>query len=111
MGLKEQRAKAKATRSKPAAKQPDIKGMLSEASSVTVAALQEVSRQNSELIAVLQKQIDSQARQLADLIGRPVEVSAGNVDVHLPVRASRFRIEYNEYGRPGWLVPEYEVQH
>lgn len=48
---------------------------------------------------------------LAKIAALSVEVNAGDTNVHLPERARRFEIEYDNRGQAVALVPEYLAPH
>ena len=67
---------------------------------------------------LMARMVDMEARHakrnealLAKIAALSVEVNTGETNVHIPDRARRFEIEYDNKGQPVALVPEYAVTH
>ena len=110
MGLKEQRAKARASLYKTRTEPKEPKG-LSEYETRTLAALEAVLDKQERLLESLSLSITEQHKTLSEAISKPITVESSEVDVHLPEPAKSYRVEYGQDGRPHRLIREFERTH
>ena len=116
MGLKASRAaaKAKARRAKnPKTETRPKTAAVKESGQATMAALKAMAAQHEDQMSALTEIVQQQGEQIKALLERPVSVESGPVEVNVPTgrKASSYKIEYNQNGRPARLIPEYETAH
>lgn len=63
----------------------------------------------ADIIAALQRQIEDNTKQITALLGRPVEVQAGETTVNVPAtrKPSSFHMEHPD-GSETIVTPQYE---